>query len=174
MFVKLKLGLIRKGDFVELYNMQGDLMDFVMYETNLPWPIEPFETAASLELKSPGYDNNLYSSWEAGPPGGTPGQQNSTYTSNEFVCLEKVNASCFPSHFTDFTTLKFNSNNSKNYTITLLDIQGNIKKTIQGEFIQEGMHYLDIFTEESHYSNGIYLVNIRTGNTSETIKVVKY
>lgn len=170
---ELPNSLSRKGELIELYDAGGELVDHVMYETSSPWPLEPFETASTLELINPGLDNNIYSSWGAGPEGGTPGMRNGIATgidvSNDF----KEKAVCLPSSFSDFTTLRFGAGTGDNYTIKLIDVQGNIKNVVSGTIRQQGTQYLDIFVDQV-YPKGVYFVNIQTGQRAETIKVIKY
>ena len=169
----LTFGLSSSGDVVYLYDRNYTIIDQVLYEAKQPWPVEPVETAATLELKNPTFDNNQYSSWQAGQLGGTPGMQNGMYTSVDLVALNGDNASCFPTRFSDYTTLRFNSNNSSGYAIRIFDVQGRLSETISGKFDGEGTYYLDIFTEQAKYQQGIYLVKVQTGSTIETLKVIK-
>ncbi|MFA9391633.1 MAG: CotH kinase family protein [Prolixibacteraceae bacterium] len=169
----ISFGFSRKGDELILTDPQNNLVDRVKYETYQPWPIEPFETAATLELKNVNLDNNLYSSWEAGPLGGTPGAANYTTTSNDELVANKAKPTCFPTRFHDYTTLRFQDVGSSPYTVKILDLQGRLRNLISGEFGDDSTHYLDIFTETENYQPGIYFVHVQTATMVETIKVLK-
>ncbi|MDA3930009.1 MAG: lamin tail domain-containing protein [Prolixibacteraceae bacterium] len=171
---ELPYGLSRKGDVIYLYDSNDNLVDMVMYETRLPWTEEPFSTAATLELVNPQSDNNKYNNWMAGPQGGTPGRRNGTFTTIDNITIESVKASCFPTKFSDFTTLRFNSKGEGEYCVSIMDIQGRVKEKIEGILKDEGIHYLDIFTNASSYANGIYLVQLTTQHSIETVKVTKF
>ena len=168
-----QFGLSSSGDVVFLYDREYRIIDQVLYDAKQPWPIEPLETSATLELKNPTFDNNQYSSWQIGQLGGTPGMQNGFYTSVDLLTFEGDNASCFPTRFSDYTTLRFNSNGSSNYIIRIFDVQGRLRNTVSGELDGEGPYYLDLFTEQAKYQQGIYLVKVETGQQIETIKVIK-
>jgi len=70
-------GLSSGGELIRVFNPQGILIDHVTYGSQAPWPTTPNGGGATLELKSPGLDNALASSWMASPVnGGTPGAIN--------------------------------------------------------------------------------------------------
>lgn len=171
----LRRSLSRKGDVIKLYDDRNNLVDEVIYETVLPWVEEPFSTAATLELIDPALDNSNYENWIAGPLGGTPGAKNGIETLVNVVEDHYLsNVSCFPTVFSNYTTLQFNSNGSGSYRIVILDIQGNIKNVINNDFQNTSTHYLDIFTNGSNYPKGMYLVNVQTLTYTETIRVIKH
>ena len=71
-------GLSGNGELLRLYNETGTLVDTVLYDDNLPWPLEPDGNGPTLELINPGLDNALAESWKtSGEPHGTPGEYNS-------------------------------------------------------------------------------------------------
>jgi len=76
-------GLSGGGELIRLFDNNSVLKDFVEYDDEAPWPIEPDGNGPTLELINPNLDNALASSWAASlPPNaahGTPGEQNSTY-----------------------------------------------------------------------------------------------
>jgi hypothetical protein len=167
-------GFSINGDIVQLKDNDNNIIDQVKYESKSPWPVISSEKAATLALIKPDYDNNIYKSWKISDLGGTPGAPNGLYTSNEVltsVAIEK--ASCFPTKFSDFTTLRFHSNGSKNYTVNIFDLQGRLRDTESGNFEKEGFYYLDLFANEDQYPGGIYLVKVQTGQYFETLKVIK-
>jgi hypothetical protein len=131
---------------ISLSDNESQLVDWVSYQTALPWPVEPSLTSTTLELIHPDFDNTLYSSWLAGNTGGTPGSQNESYTLENTLSEEKLSANCFPTCFTDFTTLQFYCDYGQNYNVNLIDIRGTLKKTIKGKAEFGGTYYFDIFT----------------------------
>jgi hypothetical protein len=76
-------GLSGGGELIRLFDNNEVLKDFVEYDDEAPWPIEPDGNGPTLELINPNLDNALSSSWAASiPPNGehgTPGSQNSTF-----------------------------------------------------------------------------------------------
>ncbi len=77
------------GDTVRLF--ENDVIhDSVNYNDGGGWPTSPDGNGPSLELLHPGLDNNELSSWDPSQTdGGTPGAQNSVYTTNVMpVCKD--------------------------------------------------------------------------------------
>ncbi|NTW25472.1 MAG: hypothetical protein HGA37_12300, partial [Lentimicrobium sp.] len=71
-------GLSGSGELLRLYDETGSLVDAVLYDDNLPWPLEPDGNGPTLELLNPAYDNALAQSWKSsGESHGTPGEYNS-------------------------------------------------------------------------------------------------
>ena len=169
----LSYGLSRKGEVISLVDKRNNLIDQVKYETSSPWPVEPFETAATLELMNPKLDNNLYTSWDAGPLGGTPGAPNQTRTSKKEFFVNAEDVTCFPTRFNDYTTISFQIYDNLNYSVSIFDVQGRLRNQVSGEFPTNGTYYLDIFTDQNKYPQGLYLVNVQVGSLTKTIKVVK-
>jgi len=75
-------GLNNGGEILDLRDAESNQIDYVDYKSSSPWPTEPDGNGPSLELVSPTADNSEPVSWLAstnGPPGGTPGIQNSRF-----------------------------------------------------------------------------------------------
>jgi hypothetical protein len=70
------------GDTVRLFE-NGAVHDSVAYNDGGSWPSNPDGGGQSLELLHPSLDNNVPTSWDPSiNDGGTPGKQNSVYTTN--------------------------------------------------------------------------------------------
>jgi len=74
--------LSNEGESLILRNSKGELEDYVRYDNQAPWPEEADGSGPSLQLISPGLDNNHYESWYSSTgslhsPGG-PNGGNST------------------------------------------------------------------------------------------------
>ncbi len=67
------------GEIIRLFNTEGLLVDYVLYDDNAPWPTAPDGNGPTLELMSPNIDNNHYSNWTASTGHGTPGQINGSF-----------------------------------------------------------------------------------------------
>ncbi len=175
----MNFGFSSKGETIFLLDRQFNIINSVRYETQNPWPLEPLTTNSTLELTNPYANNTHYANWQAGPDGGTPGKQNSVYkpetneTSVSDTQIHIQKAFCFPSPFTQFTTLGFFSPRNKPYSIQIIDTRGNVIETIRGNATFEGTQHIDIFTNSEKYKSGIYFVNVITQNRSESIKVIK-
>jgi hypothetical protein len=81
------------GDTIYLLDAAGIVHDAVSYDDVPPWPTAANGTGPSLELIHPARDNALPSSWEAStnaPAQGTPGSQNSVYTTDHAPIVDTV------------------------------------------------------------------------------------
>ncbi len=74
--------LANSGERVAMEDGGGLLVDQVSYDDHHPWPEQPDGKGPSLELISPGFDNDRPCSWAASGGPGTPGAQNSVYTTD--------------------------------------------------------------------------------------------
>lgn len=77
-------GLSSGGERISLFNASKCLVDHVIYDNDLPWPLDPANgTGATLSLIDPALDNALAPSWETSAnisaPYGTPGYPNQDY-----------------------------------------------------------------------------------------------
>jgi len=71
------------GDAVRLYDNTNALHDQVVYDDGGDWPGSPDGNGPSLELLYPALDNSLPTSWDPSKSdNGTPGAQNSVFTTN--------------------------------------------------------------------------------------------
>jgi hypothetical protein len=168
-----KFGLSSDGDAIYLYDNEGVLIDWIHYGVKSPWPVEPYATGATLELKGPMLNNDLAANWSAGNPGGTPGRQNSVFVSSPTIAEAGFQPNCFPTCFTDYTTLRFYSPGKGSFSVQILDMQGRVIETKSGLCQSVGINYLDLFKETDRYQNGIYFVKVQTTNGVQTVKVIK-
>ncbi len=85
------------SDVVRLFK-NGVLHDIVAYEAGGEWPSKPDGNGPSLELLNPQWDNSLPQNWDPSlADGGTPGKQNSVYTTNaKPVCKNGRRDKSFP------------------------------------------------------------------------------
>ena len=88
----LDFGFNGNGEELSLYNSENKLVDFVIYDDNYPWPIEPDGNGQTLELIDPLSDNAHYGNWQASyAPNGTPGEPNSTLSDSILIPSESYN-----------------------------------------------------------------------------------
>ena len=52
------------GEDIELVDAAGNVIDFVLYDDNTPWPTAPDGNGASIELCDPASDNNDPTNWK--------------------------------------------------------------------------------------------------------------
>ena len=73
----LAFGLSAGGDRVTLLDADDALIDQVVYNDAIPWPLAADGSGPTLELLHPSLDNALPENWRASPAlGGSPGMEN--------------------------------------------------------------------------------------------------
>ena len=142
----MAFGLSSSGDEINLYDADGNLVDFVSYTPNAPWPTDPVTTGSSIELTDPLSDNNSGINWKSGLIGGTPGSVNFQYIPPDTTggsSVTDLRLTCFPNPFSDFTTMKVEVSDAGRYRIEIYDIQGKLLNTITDQSIDAGEYYID-------------------------------
>jgi hypothetical protein len=145
-----------------------------LYSSSSAWPLAANGLGATLELSDPISDNNIGSNWHAGLSGGTTGRKNGTYNLNENLRVLHESPNCFPTRFSDFTTLKFSSKAREKYRIDIIDLSGRIRETHSGTGISDETLYFDLFKDNnSNFERGVYFIKVKAGQTTNTLRVVK-
>lgn len=128
------------GDAVRLFDDNNALHDIVVFEDGGDWPGNADGNGPSLELLHPNLDNALPTSWDpSSVDGGTPGQQNSVYTTNVTpVCKDGDRDIPLPT-----------SSNSVHVTVLAYDTEGLAKVEL---FVNNGNGYqpLPMYDDGSH------------------------
>jgi hypothetical protein len=142
----MDFGLSSSGDDINLYDSDGNLVDFVSYTPNAPWPTDANGTGASIELTDPFSDNNSGKNWKSGPIGGTPGTINLHTVPPDTTGERPVTncrLTCFPNPFHDYTTMMVEVSVAGRYRIEIYDIQGKLLNTLIDQSIEAGQYYID-------------------------------
>ena len=130
----------------------GNTIDSVEYFDTAPWPTAPDGNGSYLQLISTLLDNNLASSWVA----------SNTLETNDFN-LNSSNIIAFPNPVNATVTLQSPQIMD---SIEVIDFLG---KTISKQNLNETSFQFDM----SLYSSGLYFIKIDSGNSSQTIKLIK-
>lgn len=96
--------------------------------------------------------------------GGTTGISSIAFDSNADIIS-------YPNPFTTSTTLEFNLSETKNVSITIVDVVGIEVKTIPTKNLQSGKNKITI--DLSELNNGIYFCKIKSNENLQTIKLIK-
>lgn len=172
--MEIKLDSVRDG--IGIYTPEGELHDYVIYESTHPWPTGANGTGATLELINPDLDNALPENWKtASNMKGTPGLTNSIYeelitriqTPEMFLPQIQV----YPSPFREKTYININLIRKTTVFITVHDISGRMVSQLQSGSLQEGMHRFD-WSPGPGASPGIYIIRIRGDQFSKSVRVV--
>ncbi|PZX12408.1 putative secreted protein (Por secretion system target) [Breznakibacter xylanolyticus] len=177
-------GLGGEGDKLFLCNKQGVTMDALEYGTTSPWPEVVPESGATLELKNPRLNNVLSSSWVLNVSGGTPGRANVGFiaiTDDDVdgdeppTEIKETRFNCFPTVFTDFTTLELRVAKTTHCTIDVLNLSGRVMSRVMDQTLDKDVYTLDWpqGRDLNAIPKGVYLVRCIMGDQKEVIKVVK-
>ena len=109
------------GERVAIEDTLGDLVDEVTYDDHHPWPEPPDGDGPSLELINPAFDNDRPCSWGASTGLGTPGAQNSVYSTNNVPpCVtDAAHVPVFPTSSQPVTVTALIDDNSAVAAVTL-------------------------------------------------------
>jgi hypothetical protein len=174
----MNFGLSSTGDDVNLFDSEGNLIDFVNYTPNLPWPTDANGTGASIELVNPLTDNNKGSNWKSSSDGGTPGKLNLRTLppegTNEFPPTG-CSLSCFPNPFQDYTTLRIEAPVFGKYKIEVYDLAGRLLNILADQIVESGAYY--IYWDGRDFNNGmlpggVYIIRMSGEKQDCNIKVI--
>jgi len=167
--------LSASGEQLRLFNAEGGLVDVIVYEDNLPWPVEADGNGSTLELIDPSANNTLAENWMSSSRlGGTPGWENGTIpTSSESEAdaprTFALNQN-YPNPFNPSTYISFVLPSATNVELTVYNMLGQKVQTLISGNLTSGTHSINF--DASNLSSGIYLYQLRTSTTSLTKRMV--
>ena len=162
----MDFGLSSSGDNINLYDPDGNLVDFVSYSSNAPWPTDANGTGKTIELMDPFSDNNVGKNWKSGISGGTPGAKNSQSVQSDNSgepLTGGCSISCFPNPFSDYTTMSVRVSVSGRYKIEIFNIQGQLVSILTDQIIEAGEYFIDWYGISEHNAplpGGVYIVRL--------------
>jgi hypothetical protein len=173
----MNFGLSSSGDDINLFDPQGNLIDFVNFTPNPPWPTDANGTGASIELINPILDNNAGNNWRSRSDGGTPGERNflTDVTSPDENSLSGCTLSCFPNPFRDYTTIRVEVIKPGKYKLEIYDLQGRLLKILADQIFEPGPYYIDWGGKNSIkglLQAGVYIIRFSGVNQVCNLKVV--
>lgn len=154
-------GLSSSGEPVRLYDNLGQLVDSVYYTSSSPWPVQAAGTGATLELKSPAFDNAIAGNWYANSLlTGTPGSLNSFVSG-----VDKVNTTLLGIYPNPATGKFYLQTETKEALVEVISLQGSVLKSVLLSF---GLHSVNV----SDLSSGMYLVRVTVDGKQMTEKLI--
>jgi hypothetical protein len=171
-------GLGSTGDDINLFDAEGNLVDFVNYTPNAPWPVDANGTGASIELVNPLEDNNVGRFWKSSINGGTPGSLNTnsiTLNSKVEILAYASKLECFPNPFRDYTTIRIETPVAGEYKIEVYDLQGKLHNILADQRIESGAYYIDWYGRDSNNDmlpGGVYIIRLSGESVNLNLKVV--
>ena len=177
----LDFGFSGSGELLRLLDNYEDLVDFVNYEDNEPWPTEPDGSGKTLELVNPQLDNSLAESWaSSNVQYGTPGYVNSAYSSlssdtDVLLPAEFAMYQNYPNPFNPITSIKYDLPKDAHTVMEVFDIMGKHVKTLIDENQTAGFKTVKWDATNSNGNNvaaGMYIYQIKSGSYNETKKMI--
>ena len=177
----LGFGFSGSGELLRLLDNYEDLVDFVNYEDNEPWPTEPDGSGKTLELVNPQLDNSLAESWaSSNVQYGTPGYVNSAYSSlssdtDVLLPAEFAMYQNYPNPFNPITSIKYDLPKDAHTVMEVFDIMGKHVKTLIDENQTAGFKTVKWDATNSNGNNvaaGMYIYQIKSGSYNETKKMI--
>lgn len=167
-------GLSSTGDDVLLFDLDGNLIDSVSFESNNEWPSLPNGNGPTLSLTNPQCDNTKAVNWKASAFYGTPGRLNDIYTKTEMEEFSIINDFClydnYPNPYNNSTMISYKLPINGNVTLKIYDILGNEIEILVNEEQSKGKYSFQF--NAINLPSGIYFYQLSTGNYVATKKMI--
>ena len=148
-------GLASEGERLRIFDLSGEMVDFVRYDSRSPWPEEPNGMGPTLSLLDPSLDNSLAQSWVAGPFKGTPGLPNDSVPSWE-AGARLVLGPVSPNPATGSASLRVSLLYSGEARLRIYDLAGRVRHEGGSRELPRGTSVLQL--DLSGLEPGIYYV----------------
>jgi hypothetical protein len=174
-------GLGNETDAVRLYSQFQQLIDEVSYSNVVPWKTFDLTKLWSLELINPANNNNLPASWVFSVNKGTPGGRNTPNIPAAILELPVAQNTTeliqnYPNPFNEGTTLEFKLDKPGKYSISVLDVNGRILRTLNDEDQLSSIHNLYWDGRDNAGKpvvSGVYFYRLECKGFSQTKRMVK-
>ena len=124
--------LSNEGESLILKNEKGELVDFVTYDNQAPWPVEADGAGPSLQLISPELDNNHYSSWyTATRPLFSPGAANGANSMREKQSAREGILQVYPNPMSGTLFLELSEEPEAEISLGIYSLSGSLLKQEQ-------------------------------------------
>ncbi len=145
-------------DAVKIFSSSNLLLDSVDYNSDLPWPVESYNTGYSIELSNPELDNSQRKNWKRSVIiGGTPGAKNDTQDSM-LDKSEQYYINAYPNPVNDYLNLESNIYNASYKLFNSL-----------GAVVDQGNFSLYTVVNCQSLPNGLYTVKFFFGSQTESV-----
>lgn len=174
-------GLSGGGDQIKIYSDLGELVDSVLYDDELPWPVEADGKGFTLELINPSLNNSISYSWVASfLKFGSPGKQNSNYKNlsidDENSAPQKIALlPSYPNPFNGYINIPFETNIAEPVKISIINLLGQEVKFFNVGNLYPGKHVLKWNARDKNsadLSAGVYIVSLNSGPYSKAHKIL--
>ncbi len=168
-------GLSASGELIRLYDSEGHLIDSLVYDDKAPWPEQADGEGATLELLNPFRDNRLAENWAASAGHGTPGRQNSVFTSvkmknksplvQDFILFQN-----YPNPFNPQTKIVYQLAKGGDVHLAVYDALGRIVSVLVQGKQAAGKH--SVIFKADQLASGIYFCVLKYNHSGTRIKKI--
>jgi len=161
-------GLNSNDDVLRLFDANMNLIDYVAYSNNDPWPSKPDGEGYTLQLINPDLDNSIPQNWKTGSEIlGTPGSLNIVLNIED---IEKDrHLQIFPNPSNGYIQISIKNVHFNNVFVEVIDLFG------QSVYTREfAGNHSDFFRsiDLRELSQGIYILKVSTGLEIHSGKII--
>lgn len=161
-------GLNNNDEIVRLFDAKMNLIDYVEYTNQDPWPTEPDGEGYTLQLKNPNLDNSFAENWTASSGFlGTPGISNVESIIPYFG--KDRTLQIFPNPSTGFIQVSFKNSHSDDITIEVINLYG--QTIFSNEFICNTSEFFQLI-DLRDLQHGLYVMKVLIGDEVQTEKII--
>ena len=169
----LNFGLNGSGELIRLFNNQSQIIDSLTYNDKSPWPEAADGNGATLELINPTRDNTLPESWKASLGHGSPGMQNTIFTSLEEKDIHNnifTLAQNYPNPFNPKTTINYSIKTKSYVQLALFNVLGQKVKVLVNTEQNSGSYSVTL--NATDLAAGVYYYKLKSGSFEQTKKML--
>ena len=168
-------GLEGAGEFIQLVNDGGKIVDSLTYDDAAPWPAEADGLGSTLELIDPVRDNSAPGSWIASPGNGTPGKANSTLTDVNYNISSQIpdNYSLsqnYPNPFNPKTNIKYSIPKHGYISLKVYNQLGQEISIIFEGYSRAGVY--EVVFDGTGLASGVYFYRLLADDYAITKKLI--
>jgi hypothetical protein len=157
-----------------LKNEKGELEDIVRYSNTDPWPREADGNGPSLQLISPGLDNNLYSSWYTSSSIlFSPGSPNGGSSTEREKPASNIDLFIYPNPLGEIMYVDLNLEHSAYVQLSIYTLTGSL---VNSTHFQAGGGHEIITWQHELNSPGAYILKLmaqdQEGTREESILLI--
>lgn len=172
---KVGFGLDGNGEYMQLTDEAGQIIDSLTYKDKAPWPTTPDGNGATLELVDASSNNSIGASWKGSAGHGSPGKINSVTTfinvdERQIVPDNYFLKQNYPNPFNPLTVIEYAVPKNCFVTIKLFDALGREIKTLLSEERNPGNYTLRV--DGGYLASGIYFYTLHADNFSSSRKMI--
>ena len=148
--ININIGISDNGETLRFKTPNEITISKVIYDSTNDWPIQPNGFGPSLELRNPYLDPLEVENWDVSSGFGTPGLQNSNYSTGSFGSLTSIKLSPSSPDIGDEVYISVEALSSTNITSLIVDYKTNDTQLLSVTMYDDGTH------NDSLAGDGVY------------------